>query len=173
VRGRLLRGLTALLVAAGLTLGTAGCGSSAEAVAGATEVAQLDASVLPRQILGLDVELEDMSDRLSSVRHNAYVEAAGLFSLRRDDVLQATLQITDFIGEAEVDDPDFQSLVVAQIGSTTVRSFRMGAGEVYLSTTQRQSIASWFDGQRLYVLSTREDYPSPRALLREAMEQAR
>ena len=47
---------------------------------------------------------------------------------------------------------------------------RVGDRAVYLTTGRRQSVAVWWDDSYLFVLSSREDYETPRALLRAALE---
>ena len=39
-----------------------------------------------------------------------------------------------------------------------------------ITTGTKQSIAMWFKGRYLFVLSTRADYDEPRTLLRKALE---
>ena len=50
------------------------------------------------------------------------------------------------------------------------RRVRMGKAQVYFTTATKQTVAVWFTGDRLYVLSIREDYPFPRSLVRATLE---
>ena len=160
--------LLALAVAAA---GLAGCGRSdaaADPVAG-KKVKVLEMSSLPAEILGLAVQREDVAGSVARV-NSTFVEALGLWSLRSDDLVQATLQVSRFSDGARYDEADFRQSVVNQIGSARPRTFRLGKRTVYLTTGTKQSIAVWFKGAHLFVLASRSDYDEPRTLLREVLE---
>jgi hypothetical protein len=152
-------------VAVGVLAGA--CGGD-EPQAAASEVKPLGAETVPGELNGLAVQPEEIAN-LQEVKR-PFVEAAGLYSLRAGEQLQATLQISRFTEEAETDKNEFRTSVVQQIGSSVPRIFRMGERTVYLTTGRRQSIAIWFEGRDLFVLATREEYDQPRTLLREALE---
>jgi hypothetical protein len=46
----------------------------------------------------------------------------------------------------------------------------MGDHQVYLTTGRRQSVAVWWKGRHLFILSSREEFETPRSLLRAALE---
>jgi hypothetical protein len=123
---------------------------------------------VPDNLLDLAVQKEDVSVVENTKR--PFVEAVGLYSLRRDDLLQATLQISRFTEEADATSTKFRQSVVTQIGSTTPRLFRVGDRTVYLTTGRRQSVAVWWEDRYLFVLSSRDDYETPRGLLRAALD---
>lgn len=163
----LRRGFGALLVAVALGTSLAGCAqSSAEAVKG-EEIEALDASILPAEIQGLTVASEEATAVQGA--KSAFVDAVGLYSLRSDDLLQATLQVSRFTEDAKMDS-QFKRGVVQQVGSTTPQATRMAGQTVYLTTGKRQNVAVWFHDRYLFILGTREEYPTPRALLRELLE---
>lgn len=164
-RSRLLAAV-ALVLAVGTVGGACGSGGTPEEQA--TEVKALQGITVPNPLLDLASQPEDVSVVEGTKR--PFVEAVGLYSLRRDDLLQATLQISRFTKESKATTTKFRESVVTQIGSTTPRQFRMGKDRVYLTTGRRQSVAVWWKGHHLFVLSTREDYETPRALLRSALE---
>lgn len=164
---RLRRGFGALLVAVALGSTLAGCAqSSAKAVKG-EQIEVLDASILPAEVQGLTVAVEEATAVQGA--KSAFVDAVGLYSLRSDDLLQATLQVSRFTEDAKLDNA-FKRGVVQQVGSTTPQATRMSDKTVYLTTGKRQSVAVWFNDRYLFILGTREEYPTPRSLLRELLE---
>lgn len=165
---QLLRnGWRATLVAVALAGTLAGCAkSSAEAVKGEA-IEALEADLLPSEVLGLSVAAEEATAVKGA--KSAFVDAVGLYSLRSNDLLQATLQVSRFTEDANMDG-QFRRGVVQQIGSTTPQAVRMADKTVYLTTGKRQNVAVWFHDRYLFILGTREEYATPRALLRELLE---
>lgn len=162
-----LRTLVALLAAFGALVAPA-CGGDETPAGQATAVKALDGLTVPATLLDLAVQAEDVSVVEGTKR--PYVDAVGLYSLRSQDLLQATLQISRFTKDSKATTSKFRNSVVTQIGSTTPRIFRVGEQPVWLTTGRRQSVAVWWDGYYLFVLSSRDDYATPRALLRAAIE---
>ncbi len=159
----------AALALAVVALATSGaCGGGGTPKGQATEVKALQGVTVPNPLLDLATKPEDVSVVEGTKR--PFVEAVGLYSLRRDDLLQATLQVSRFTKQSKATTPKFRNSVVTQIGSTTPRQFRMGDQRVYLTSGRRQSVAVWWKDRYLFILSTREDYETPRALLRSALE---
>ena len=161
-------GLAAALLA---VWGLTGCARSEASVAPTPgrAVKALDLPGLPADLLGLRLARENVGDDLARVP-KAYVDALSLWSLRRDDLVMATLQVSRFNAGAAVATDTFRKTVVNQIGATAPRPVRLGADTVYLTTGTKQSIAVWFKGRDLFVLTTRADYDRPRTLLRRALE---
>lgn len=157
----------ALLVVAAPACG--GGVSVADEATPAKQIKQLPADLVPGDIRGLKVTREDMSTTLEGVTRS-YTDAIGLYSFRRDDLLQATLQITRFNDEADWKNPRFRSSVVSQIGGSVPQRIRVGDDTVYLTRGTKQSLSIWFRGQHLLVLAVREEFLEPRALLRDVLE---
>ena len=157
----------AAVASATVALLLAACGGGGEDEA--TAIAELGADALPSEILGLTVEVEDVTDRIGGVERN-YVDATGLYSLREEDRLQATLQIAHLNEDAAVEDESFRLSIVNQIGSTEPKAFRMGEETVYLTASKRQAVAVFFDDRSFVVLSTLETFDQSRSLLREVLE---
>lgn len=159
---------------AGLALAVAlasscGDGSGDEATP-ASQIQRLGPDLVPGELLGLTVAPEDMSASLAKAERS-YASAVGLFGLRdRDDVLQATLQVTRFNDEADHDDDRFRDQLLARIGGSLPRKVRVGDDPVFVLRGTRQALSVWFRGGYFFVLSTRERYETPRALLRVALE---
>ena len=162
-RSRVLASV-ALTVAAVSLAGAGGNGTTVKA----STVQPLTTLNVPPKILGLDVVSEPIDQLKGSKR--PYVDAVGLYSLRTAALLQATLEVSRFSEDAKTTSPAFQQTVVGQIGSTVPKPFLVGGDTVWLTTGKRQSVAVWFEGRYLFILSTREDYTTPRALLRAVLE---
>ena len=132
-------------------------------------VKALEIPNLPADLVGLKLAPENVSDDLGKVPA-AFIDALSLYSLRHNDLVMATLQVSRFSDGADVTSDKFRQTVVNQIGSTAPRTVRLGRETVYLTTGTKQSIGVWFKGRYLFVLATRADYDEPRTLLRKALE---
>ncbi|MEY2569078.1 MAG: hypothetical protein QOE35_3607 [Actinomycetota bacterium] len=166
----MLRRATSALVALAALAGAGACTDvkAAERAAATTKVKPIDAGKIPSEILGLKVSPETVKDLSSS--HGAYVDQAALYGLRQGDLLEATLQLTRFNDAAKPTQRDFQQRIIAKLGGSVPRPVRMGTQTVYFTTAAKQTLAIWFKGRMLYVLSAREDYAFPRSLVRAALE---
>lgn len=161
--------LRALVLA--LVIGALGaCGESAAVEqADARAIAAIDADRLPSELLGLQVKREDISEVLDKAKR-PYLDEAGLYSLRAGETLQATLQVGRFADGVDHTRPEFRDKLLNTVGGGSIRELRLRERQVYLTTGDRQQVALWFQGSYLMVLSTREEYETPRALLRAALE---
>ncbi len=149
---------------------TAACGDNpAVTRAEARSVEPLDADALPSELLGLQVKREDIAEVLDGTKR-PYLDEAGLYSLREGDTLQATLQIGRFAEGVDFTSQDFRDKLLTTVGGGSIRELRLGDRQVYLTIGDRQQVALWFEGRHLLVLSTREEYDTPRSLLRAALE---
>lgn len=163
---RLLCGV--LLVAVGLGVAP-GCGGSDAKAGEATKIGVLPRSLLGSEVLSLSVSQERLTPTVIATKRT-YLDALGLYSLRKGDLLQATLQVSRFRKDAKYSKNSFRQSILQQIGTSVPRPFRMSGRTVYLTTGKRQNVAVWFTGRHSFVLSTRQEYDSPRALLRRALE---
>ncbi len=157
----------AALIMGGALLVAPACGAEPKEV-GAKKVEKLDPSIVPTELQGLKVSPEEIGG--ATEVKSPFVEKVGLFSLRQGELLQGTLQVSKFAANADSEKSRFRLSVVQQIGSTVPKPYRMGDRTVYLTAGKRQSIAVWFEGPHFFVLSTRDDFGQPRALLRSALE---
>jgi hypothetical protein len=151
------------LVAVLTALAATACG---DGTVEASRVRQLKTSI-PDRVLDLTVKNESISSVQATKR--PFVDGVALYSLRRDELLQATLQVSRFTGDAKPESARFRGSVTNQIGSTVPRAFRVGGNTVYLTTGRRQNIAVWFRSRYLFILSTRDEYGQPRRLLRQLL----
>ena len=164
-----LRTLGAVVAAA---LALAGCARSDASSVKPTPgqaVKAVEVPNLPADLLGLKLAPENVSEDLAKVPA-AFIDALSLYSLRHNDLVMATLQVSRFSEGADVKAEKFRQTVVNQIGSTAPRTVRLGGETVYLTTGTKQSIGVWFKDRYLFVLATRADYDEPRTLLRKALE---
>jgi hypothetical protein len=148
-----------------------GCGDDEPATVGLSgkDIGALDEESMPSEVLGMRVTKEDISDALSEAK-GSYVRGAALYAFRSADLLQATLQVSQFSGDADTTSPKFRAALVNQVGGTRAQQVRVGKANVYLTRGNQQRIAVWFEDEFFYVLSTREDFDKPRGLLREVLE---
>lgn len=163
-----LRTLGAVVAAAVALAGCARSDASVEPTPGKA-VKALEIPTLPADLLGLKLAPEDVGGEVAKVPA-AFIDGLSLYSLRKDDLVMATLQISRFNEGADVEAEKFRQTVVNQIGSTAPRTVRLGGETVYLTTGTKQSIGVWFKKRHLFVLATRADYDEPRTLLRKALE---
>lgn len=158
-----------LLGLAALVLGACGGAEVVSYGLSGEEVETLPADLLPAQMLGLDVVREDVSETVSLIEET-YVEGLSVYSFRRDELLQATLQVSRFSDEAAYEAANFRQSVVLQIGGTAPKQVQVGDHTVYLTTGTNQNLSVWFEGRHFFVLAVRDDFERPRTLLREVLE---
>ena len=162
------RSLAAVVIAGCLALSA--CGHDAATTqADRRTVSVLYAPGIPSTLGGLRVQSEAIGDSLKDV-HRPYVDSVALFSLRNGDTLEATLQVARFASGVNGADRSFQNRLLATLGPSSSKEFRLGGRSVFLTSGDRQSIVVWFDEGDFFVLSTRADYPYPRGLLRLALD---
>jgi hypothetical protein len=155
------------VVAAALTaLAVGACGSGGPKAVGLKEITLPS---LKGRLLDLDVKSETGNVKTLKGVKRPYVDGLGIFSLRQETLLEATLQVSQFSKKAATGSARFRSSVISQIGSTEPHEFRMGSDRVFITTGRRQSIAMWFRGRYFFVLSTRDEYLQSRQLLRTAL----
>ena len=161
--------LCVLVAVASLVAGA--CGDDEPQTVGVSgkDIGALENKTLPSEVMGLQVTKEDISDALSEAK-GSYVRGAALYAFRSADLLQATLQVSQFSEDADPTSPRFRTALINQIGGTRAQQVRVGEDNVYLTRGNQQRIAIWFENEFFYVLSTREDFAKPRGLLREVLE---
>ena len=156
-----------------MTLLGAACGGSNPKGTAAKDIKQLPEDELTGTYLGLEPRREDIGGSLANQNANAYIDAVGLYSLRNKQRLEATLQISKLSDKARPEDPKFRELVANQIGGTKVQAFVMDGRDVFRSSQRKQSLTSWFRGDYFMILSVRDTYKEPRALLRTLLDEVR
>lgn len=145
-----------------------GCGGS-EAPAEAGRVSPPEIQ-LPSQMVGLTVGRENIESSLAQGADQPFVDSVGLFAFReRDDLLQATLQISRFTDEARPEDGTFRGAIVSRIGGTNPRRVRVGGQQIFVTTGRNQNVFIWFERKGFFVLTVRSDYTFPRTMLRRIL----
>lgn len=157
--------LAGLGLSSGLAVGACG-GGTPELVVHSVKPLAVDS--LPAEVVGLTVKAES-SDQFKEAKR-PYIDGVALYSLRKGEELEATLQISRFDESARLSDPAFRGSLIAQIGSTAPKEVRMGDDTVYLTSGSRQSVSVWFRGRYMFILSSREEFGQPRALMRALLK---
>jgi hypothetical protein len=135
-------------------------------VAGAQTIAAPEID-LPKTLNGLKIAREDIA---SKTTNDDYLEEIGLYSLRRGKQLEATLQIGRFRASAPTDSLAFRRSIASQVGDTVPVEHRVGGDTLFVSRGKRLAVAAWFRDEHMFILSIRETYGAPKALLRDALE---
>lgn len=165
-----MRRLAAAALAATVLLSGSACVQKSDIVGTDPKaIKQLPPELIPSEILDLKVGREDMAPTLERAKRS-YIEGVGLYSMRKDELLQATLQVSRFTEDDHTTSSQFRRALVSQIGSSVPQLARVGRDAVYLTTGTKQSLYIWFRDHHMMILSVREDYPEPRRLLRKALE---
>jgi hypothetical protein len=124
---------------------------------------------VPKTLNGLAVKQESI-DTPGPRTSRDYLSDIRLYSLRRGKQLEATLQIGRFRGSAPVSSLSFRRSIAARIGSVVPVEHRVGDSTVYVTKSKRLSVAVWFRERDLFILSIREDYSTPKSLIRRTLE---
>ncbi len=165
----MIRVVAAALVVV-FALSSAACGgATTPAGTSGKKIKDISPALVPTTLLDLTVAPEDIRSTLVRVERS-YVAEAGLFSMRRDDQVQATLQVLRFNPSADFDDPSFRGALVSQIGGATPQIGRLGSERVYFVRGIQQNLSVFFRDKYLVVLSVRDEYEQPRNLLRTVLE---
>lgn len=167
---RTRRSLLAAAAAVTVVSGACAGGSAAADAAKAKKVVAISPDKVPAELLGLKLGPENVIDTVKA-HEDSYVEALGMFSLRRGELLQATLQVSRFTESAHAERSSFRRSIIQQIGSTEPQQYRMGSQTVFQTTGKQQRISVWFKGRSMFILTTSVNYSTPRSLLREAIKE--
>jgi hypothetical protein len=154
-----------LAAAAVLTASCRGSDSDAYGVP-AARVEQLPAELVPADVLGLRVSRENV-DKAITGDERLFTEAVGFYSLRRDKLLMATMQVARFTPDTPYKEREFQQSVVAQVGGSVPTLLTVGDRRVFLTTVSKQHVYLWFADRSLFQLTVRPSFEQPLGLLRE------
>jgi hypothetical protein len=147
----------------------AACGSSPPKGVDGAAIKPIAASRVPSTILGFEVHVEDVKNSIART-DNSYVKAVSVFSLRDENLVQATLQVSELTSQFNARSGSEKATLADKIGGSRAAPFHLGADTVYLTQGQRQRVAVWFRAKQMYVLSVRDAYDKPRSLLRAVLE---
>ena len=164
------RWLTAIAVVA--VIGGGGCGDVAATARASSvppdRIRPMPADLVPARVLDLTAKVEDITPELAKAR-STYVEAVSLYSLRRGELLEATLQATTLNGRARVNDVAYRRSFVNSLGGSEPLPLTLGDITVWSTTSNDQRLSVWFRGRHVFVLAVRKDYEHPRKLLRAVL----
>lgn len=154
-----------------VALGACGGDDQSEQVSAAASPAEVEAAGvrLPNVLLGLEVRVEDVSKQFQETKR-PWIDNLGLFSLRENDLVRATLQVSRFNRAADPGSKEFRSAIIDNLGTVRPQEMRIGNTSAFLTTGNDQSIFVWFEGRGFFVLTTHRDYEFPRLLLRRLVE---
>lgn len=123
---------------------------------------------IPAQVLGLRVTPEDITKEAAGIERS-YVDSNGLFSMREDELLRATLQVSRLSRFARPKSQGFRSSIAQLLGGATPVPIRVGDTVVSSTAGNKQNIFVWFRGRGMFILSIHQDYEFPRTLLRRVV----
>lgn len=160
------RWVAAVLLATGL--GVTGCGTPALTGTAGKDITALPASTLPASLNGLAVTPEKVDKALLTAKHS-YLDSVGFFSLRKDKVVQATVQVGHFGPSARLSSPDFRTSIVNSSSPGTPATVNIGSTPVQQSRGTKSTVTVWFSKDRLVILTVLKTYPGGRSLLEQAL----
>lgn len=131
-------------------------------------VAPASRASIPATIDGLTVKAEQVTKAKHSDRQ--YLSSIKLYSLRKGKLLEATLEFGRFRSSAPVSSVSFQRSIAQQLGTTVPVEQRLGGVAVYLAKAKSLTLAAWFSGRQLTILSIRTGYVTPKSLIRSALD---
>jgi len=143
------------------------CGGKTSAGRKGTDVDSVHIT-LPDALAGLNVKRESTKSQLAGIS-STYLRATNLYSLRKNDLVEATLQVSQLESGSRFESTPFRLTLVNRIGGGVPVSVRLGSSTVYLTQGVRQNVAVWFRGPYYLVLTSRIDFDQPRTLLRAAL----
>ena len=155
------------LVLAAVAFGA--CGSDDGLDQASNKVELIKSDRIPAELMGLKVQSEDVSKTLAELKQS-WADGVALYSFRREELVQATLQVNHFNENADYEKAGFRRQILQQIGGTAPRQIQVGGEDVFVTQSTKQTLAIWFEGEHLFVLSIRQDFEKPRTLLRAALE---
>ncbi|MHB1923354.1 MAG: hypothetical protein ACYCSJ_01535 [Acidimicrobiales bacterium] len=129
----------------------------------AVRIGDIPASALPATLNGLRVQPE--SDK-AAVSHadGSYARAVGFYSLRQSQLVEATLEVIELVPSTP-NTAGFRLSLVNQVTGGIPSEVRLSGHSVYLASGIGSATSTWFDGRVLFILTTRSQYSTPRALL--------
>lgn len=137
-------------------------GTNGSAIAAAANV------TVPPTVLGLTLSSENVAQTVASTPRT-YVDSLVLYGLRQDNLLEATFQVARFNPGNVYTRQQFRLEMVDQIGSALPVTLDVAGTTVYLTEGNRQRIYVWFANRFFFVLACRQDYQTPRSLLRQLL----
>jgi hypothetical protein len=164
--------LSIVASALAVAVAAAGCAHSDKADLKGTsgsQITTLPGDLVPSQVLGMNVTDENVLKTLANTQ-KSYVNAVSLYGFRKDQLLQATLQISRFNANARYQTDKFRQQILLGVGTAQGETVQVSGVLVYLTLGERQRVFSWFKGPYWFVMSVRDDFTQPRSLLRQLLQ---
>ena len=151
-----------------LAVAALGAACGAGRAAPAHKVAQphlgtIGSESLPSALDGLTVQAESDKADLGNTA-GTYAEAVGFWSLRQKRLVEATLEVVK-LAATTPQTSGFRASLVNQITGGIPSEVRLSNHDVYLANGIGSGTSTWFDGDYLYILTTRSQFATPRSLL--------
>ncbi len=128
--------------------------------------------ILPPEVQGLKVtEEKEASKAYEEAGPRSLVATGQVLTLRRDEVVQAALQVGAFKPQFDADDPQVRRGVRTSIENGNYRYFKMDGQWIGEQRLSELSLYLWFPpgGRHYQVLVSRPELGIPKDLLREVL----
>jgi hypothetical protein len=122
----------------------------------------------PATLNGLSVHRENIG-KPGPRSARDYLVDVRLYSLRVKKQLEGTLQIGRFRDSAPRT-ASFHRQIAGQVGTSVPREQRVAGTTVFVTRGKKLGIAVWFRGREMFVLSIRDGYTQPKALIRKTLK---
>lgn len=158
----------AAALAAVALLGLAGCGEAELTGTPGKDIKTLPVTTVPKVLNGLAVKPEKVTKALEQAKQS-YVDAVGFYSLRKDNVVQGTIQVSEFGPSARLGDPEFRTQIINQSSPGTPATVNVNGTGVQQSTGTKSTVSIWFSEDRFVVLTVLKSYLGARGLLEQTV----
>ena len=158
----------AAALAAVALLGLAGCGEAELTGTRGKDIKTLPVTTVPKVLNGLSVKPEKVTKALEQAKQS-YVNSVGFYSLRKDNVVQGTIQVSEFGPSARLSDPEFRTQIINQSSPGTPSNVNVNGTGVQQSTGTKSTVSIWFSEDRFVVLTVLKSYLGARGLLEQTV----
>jgi len=141
-----------------------------------TAPAAVEKADVPRSVVGVEVREEPTAaEAFDQAGAASIVEHGQVFSLRRGDDVEGSLQIGAFEPGLTASDGDVRRAVVKSIGGGQFRLIRIGSVRAYALDLPEQRFLLWFppDGRSYYLVVTRSSFDQADRFLAALVEYQR
>jgi len=149
-------------------LGLTGCGEAELTGTPGKDIKTLPVTTVPKTLNGLTVKPEKVTKALEQAKQS-YVDKVGFYSLRKDNVVQGTIQVSEFGPSARLSDPEFRTQIINQSSPGTPSTVNVNGTGVQQSTGTKSTVSIWFSEDRFVVLTVLKSYLGARGLLEQTV----
>lgn len=151
-----------------MLLGLTGCGKEPLGGTAGKDIKTLPVTTVPKTMAGLTVKQEKITKALAEAE-NSYVDAVGFFSLRKEKIVQGTLQISRFGPDARIEDDTFRRQIVQQSSPGAPTTVNVAGASIDQSSGTKSTVSVWFSKGRFVILTVLATYTGARGLLEQAL----